>query len=129
MMNYISPTENQLNKFIQSTHQGPIVMLNLLKFKEKADHGDMTGEEMYNQYAQKTAPLIAEVGAKVIFMGKTLQTMIGPESKDWDKILIVEYPSRMAMLQMVQTDLYKENTKDRTAALEDSRLIMNAAIG
>jgi uncharacterized protein (DUF1330 family) len=104
-------------------------MLNLLKFKEVADYGDMTGEEMYAQYAKKTGSLIAEVGAKVIFMGKTHQILIGPEDKVWDKILIVEYPSRQALLQMLQMDVYKENAKDRTAALEDSRLIVNSSEG
>ncbi len=128
-MNYISPTENQIGTFIQSEYQGPIVMLNLLKFKAQADYGDMTGEEMYAQYAKKTASLIAKVGAKVMFMGKIHQILIGPEDKVWDKILIVEYPSRQALLQMLQMDLYKENAKDRTAALEDSRLIVNSAEG
>ena len=127
-MNYISPTESQIGAFVQSTHQGSIVMLNLLKFKKAADYGDMTGAEMYAQYAKKTAPLIAKVGAKVIFLGKTHQILIGPEDKVWDKILIVEYPSRQALLQMLQMDLYKENAKDRTAALEDSRLIVNSAV-
>ncbi len=128
-MNYISPTENQIGTFIQSEHQGPIVMLNLLKFKAQADYGNMTGAEMYAKYAEKTTPLIAEVGAKVVFMGKTHQILIGPEDKVWDKILIVEYPSRQALLQMLQMDLYKENAKDRTAAIEDSRLIVNSAKG
>jgi uncharacterized protein (DUF1330 family) len=49
--------------------------------------------------------------------------VIGGESDDWDAVILVEYPSRAAFLDMTSSSDYREVSKDRSGALIDSRLI------
>jgi uncharacterized protein (DUF1330 family) len=111
----IDPTPEQFQAFVQAPIEGPVRMLNLLAF---APDG---GRESYLRYAQQALPHIERVGAKVIFHGDARATLIGEES--WDEVLIVEYPSRQAFLDMVMTPEYQAITKLRTEGLRDSRLI------
>jgi uncharacterized protein (DUF1330 family) len=49
--------------------------------------------------------------------------VIGGEVDDWDAVILVEYPSRKAFLEMTSSPKYGDVAKDRTAGLADSRLI------
>ena len=40
VVNKVSPNEEQMKGFFEPGSQGPIYMLNLLKFKEKAEYAD-----------------------------------------------------------------------------------------
>lgn len=114
-MPHIEPTPEQLTAFANSGIDGPIHMLNLLKFKAEG------GRESYQKYGENTAPCMEKVGARVIYHGHGRMAVIGPES--WDLILIVEYPSLKAFTQMTTSADYLRGVHLRTAALEDSRLI------
>lgn len=48
-------------------------------------------------------------------------TVIGDD--DWDKVIIAEYPSIDAFLEMQRDTTYQAAVPYRTDALEDSRLI------
>jgi uncharacterized protein (DUF1330 family) len=50
--------------------------------------------------------------------------VIGPDSEQWDDAVLIEYPSREAFLEMLSQPEYQAAAPHRTAALEDSRLIM-----
>jgi len=109
----------------------PIVMLNLLRYKEHADYGDRTdvapcsGREAYFQrYAQIIAPLMAADGARLFWAGKVLAYVIAPADELWDDVALVEYPSVAAFRRLIGNPTYQsEAAFHRTAALEDSRLI------
>lgn len=49
--------------------------------------------------------------------------MIGGDDDDWDAVILVEYPSRRAFMEMTSSPKYQDVSKDRTAGLADSRLI------
>jgi uncharacterized protein (DUF1330 family) len=49
--------------------------------------------------------------------------VIGNDADDWDAVILVEYPSRKAFLEMTSSPQYREVSKDRTAGLADSRLV------
>ena len=51
-MNNISPDPDRFAKLIEE-HPGPIVMLNLLKFKDKAQGEEGTGAEAYGRYGSR----------------------------------------------------------------------------
>jgi len=68
-------------------------------------------------------PILAEVGAEVMWFGRVPQTVIGPDGVRWDDAILVRYPSRKAFLGMVSRPDYRRITAHRTAALDDSRLI------
>ncbi|MDX9788445.1 MAG: DUF1330 domain-containing protein [Desulfobacterales bacterium] len=107
----------------------PITMLNLLKYRQVADHSGYqnetpcSGREAYLRYTKHSFPLVKSIGGKVIFMGTALATIIGPDTEQWDDMLIVRYPSRKAFFGMLSSEAYRAVMFHRTAALEDSRLV------
>ncbi len=122
----IVPTPEQLAELTGSTSDEPIVMLNLLRFKDEADGIDagVSGAEAYARYGAAAAPFLERAGGQLLIATAAQQTLIGPEQREWDMALMVQYPSRKAFLQMATDPDYLEIHQHRDAALEDSRLIV-----
>ena len=123
----IAPTTEQLQRLAAVTATGPIVMLNLLRFKERADGIDgsegMSGRKAYERYAQLVASHLAAVGGRLIFAAECAEGVIGPEEEQWDVLALAEYPSRQAFLTMIANPDFLAAHAHRAAALEDSRLV------
>ena len=120
--NKVTPNEEQINGFLENPEIGPISMVNLLKFKDKAVYEDgrdtsLTGEEAYSLYAAEVISLVQKYGGEFLFAGKVNRLMLGEVEEMWDSIAIVEYPSRKAMLEMITNPEYLESAKHRTAGL------------
>jgi uncharacterized protein (DUF1330 family) len=94
--------------------EAPVVMLNLLAFKPDG------GRERYQQYGEAVAPLFAGVGGRVLYAGRPAPAMIGAES--WDLVILAEYPSRGAFLEMIGSPAYREIAHLRTEALRRGEL-------
>ena len=88
---------------------GPVTMLNLLRFRPDG------GRERYEEYGTAVAPLLDGVGARVAFVGQASPAMIGNDS--WDLVLLVEYPTRQAFLDMVGSEEYRAIEHLRSEAL------------
>jgi uncharacterized protein (DUF1330 family) len=121
----LEPTAEQLQQLAESTDPGPIVMLNLLRFKEHADGVDagLSGLEAYGRYGEATAPFLSRVGGRVLLAVEARQVVIGPEAPEWDMAILVEYPSPKHFLEMASDPEYLKIHSHRDAALADSRLI------
>lgn len=121
----VYPNPEQLKALAESTDGGPIVMLNLLRFKAQADGIDQgaTGAEAYARYSIATEPFLRGVGGKLLAALKPEHSVIGPAEGEWDLILLVEYPSRAKFLEMAANPEYQKIHAHRDAALADSRLI------
>ena len=118
--NRVSPNEEQMQGFQEGDIDTPIYMLNLLKFKEKAEYEDgretdLTGAEAYGIYGRETAVHVANVGGQVMFGGRISRLMLGEVEELWDTAALVMYPSRKAMLKMITDDDYKASAVHRTA--------------
>lgn len=87
----------------------PVVMLNLLAFKPDG------GRERYEEYGAAVAPLLEKVGGKVIFLGEPAPPLFGEDS--WEVVILVEYPTRQAFLDMTVSTEYQEIAHLRTEAL------------
>ncbi len=118
-MSYIQPTEEQLKAFGSDPQDGPIVMLNLLRFKGEA------GKTSYGRYIEAVRPLVEQRGGRIVYRGAGNLSLIGP--KEWDEILLVEYPNRAALLDMITSSAYQAIAHYRQDALEDSRLVLTKA--
>lgn len=103
----INPEEYQ--KFKSNPDQGPIIMLNLLKFKPG-------GEESYARYAKATGKIVMAIGGRVLYAGRAAELLTGQEQ--WDAVLLVQYPSRKVFLEMINDNEYQKIHKNREAALE-----------
>lgn len=111
----VDPTGQDLKRYLAEDPGGPVVMLNLLKFKDG-------GRPSYEQYARRIAPFLDRVGAEIVYAGDCATTLVAPDAHDWDAILLVRYPSRAAFSQMVADQEYQEITELRTVALDDAVL-------
>ena len=121
--NAVMPNEDQIKGFSEQGGDKPIYMVNLLKFKEKASYQDkretnLTCEEAYAIYAEEVAGHLAKVGGKPVFGGEVERLMLGEVEDLWDKVAIAMYPSRKAMLQMINDPDYIVSAQHRVAGLE-----------
>ena len=124
-MAYIKPTRDQIMRLAESNEEAPVVMLNLLKFANAAgDTAGKSGAESYETYGEKMREIMAERGIKLLWRGRADSVVIGDDDADaWDMVLLVQYPSRKAFLEMGASKEYTKVGEHRTAALVDSRLI------
>jgi uncharacterized protein (DUF1330 family) len=114
----LEPTKEQIAAVAARPADAPVVMINLLKFKAAG------GRERYLQYAQEVAPHMQRVGATLRYAGAAPATVIGDGERPWwDAILVVEYPSPAAFIDMVSTEEYAKVHEHRAAALERGDLI------
>ena len=125
LTNQVLATSEVFVDFIKNyPAQTPLVMLNMLKFKEKTDDGVETGEAAYDRYGRNVAPLLAKVGGKAIWGGQVQRTLIGDLSSQPDRILIVYYPSKEAFIEMATSEAYAKISHDRERALVYGGLIV-----
>lgn len=94
--------------------EGPVVMLNLLDFKPGG------GAERYGEYGEAVAPLLARAGGRVLYSGAGAGALIGPS--EWDLVLLVEYPTRQAFLEMISSPEYLAIAHLRSESLERGEL-------
>jgi len=113
----------QLEAMLQPGPPGPIVMVNLLKFKEKAIYEDgrpcaLSGREAYAIYGQAVMPLVAGVGGRVLFASDVNFLSLGEAEPLWDQVALAEYPDRAALVRMAMSPAYAEIAVHRAAGLE-----------
>ena len=121
--NALVPNDEQMKGFMEGDIDTPIYMVNLLKFKDKAEYEDgretnLTGEEAYSIYGLEVLEHLKKVDAKLIFSGKVERMMLGEVGELWDVIAIAKYPSRKAMMEMIMDADYQESEKHRAAGLK-----------
>lgn len=117
-----APTSAQIRELAESQLDGPVVMLNLLRYPERAEGKER--DASYRRYGRNVQQRLEAVGARVLWQGRVDSVVIGDDEADgWDEVILVEYPSRAAFLEMTGSSQYKEVAKDRTAGLADSRLL------
>jgi uncharacterized protein (DUF1330 family) len=114
-MAFIMPTQDQFKKIMSQQYKGPIVMVNLLKFKPDG------GAESYKKYYEATKQIMEGKGiSRVVYRGNGLMPVIGEE--EWDEIALYEYDSIDAFIEMNRNKEYQAIIHYRTEALIDSRL-------
>ncbi len=123
----IEPTPEQFQRLAGSDDEGPVVMVNLLRFKHRADGIDagdgISGLEAYSRYGAAVMPHLARVGGRILMTLAATESVIGPVDGEWDMVIAAEYPSRQAFLEMTSDPDYLAIHGHRAAALADSRLI------
>ncbi|HWH32991.1 MAG TPA: DUF1330 domain-containing protein [Egibacteraceae bacterium] len=124
----INPGREAFAELLARADEGPVVMLNLLKFRDDAGDGE-TGRQAYNRYAQAIGPMIEELGGRTRWIGDTGTLLVGdPQAQDWDAILLVEYPTRRAFADMVSRPDYLAAHEHRERALERTLLLQTHAV-
>ena len=121
--NKLMPNEGQINGLLEKSEIGPISMVNLLKYKDKAIYEDgrdtnLTGEEAYGLYAMEVINFVEKYGGEFIFAGKVSWLMLGEVEDLWDAVAIAKYPNRKALFEMTMDPGYQKIHVHRDAGLE-----------
>lgn len=109
-INALLPDAAQMQKFLALPDDGPIVMVNLLKFKPNG------GEAEYAKYSAGVMPILKKIGARVLFAGRAEFCLIG--YGDWDQVALVEYPRKKSLIDMSRSEEYQAIHHHREAGLE-----------
>ncbi|MDD5311925.1 MAG: DUF1330 domain-containing protein [Dehalococcoidia bacterium] len=108
-MSPIKSNDEEFRRLAKNTSEGPVVMLNLLKFKPG-------GAADYASYAKAAGHFVADIGGKVLYLGKAGELLQGNE--EWDYVMLVQYPSRQAFIKMINDPEYLKSHEDRLKACE-----------
>ena len=124
--NRVYPNREQMKEFFEEGNDDqPIYMINLLKFKEKAEYKDgretsLSGSEAYALYGEIMEKHLIEIGGELIFKSKVTRITVGKVDELWDAIAIAKWPSKKVMGEnMMPSDPeLLEGYKHREAGLE-----------
>jgi hypothetical protein len=129
---YLEPSDEAGRAFFTRALRGPVVMLNLLRFRRIADYSatpelapsePISGEQAYARYIAHTLPFLEASGGEVLFLGKGGELLVGPSRERWDAAMLVRQRSADAFLAFATNAEYLAGLGHRQAALEDSRLL------
>lgn len=119
--NQVRPGPEQMKAFLEGS-KGPVCMVNLLKFRDKAQYADgretnLSGEEAYRLYGNEMAKLVEASGGSIRFSGQVVGLLLGEVEELWDMVAIAEYPDPSALVKIASTPEFQEIEKHREAGL------------
>lgn len=113
----IDPTGRDLKQLLADDPGGPVVMLNLLRFRPDG------GRERYAEYAAEiTRTFLPRYGGEVLYAGEGHPALVAEDGQAWDAVLLVRYPDRAAFSRMVADPEYQTITHLRSEALLEATL-------
>jgi uncharacterized protein (DUF1330 family) len=132
MTSPIVPTPEQIQTLIERGPEGALVMVNLLKYRAKATYPadkpeakrNLSGREAYQLYGAGVQPILAKIGARIVWMGMQKLCLIGDANmQEWDDVACVRYPSRQVFMAMAGSAEYQAISYHRDAGLERTALL------
>ena len=122
VVNKVYPDKEQIKGFMEPVSEGPICMVNLLKFKDKAAYEDgrdtdLTGREAYALYEEGVKKLLQEIGGGIGFEGDVARLALGEVEELWDVVALAVWPSRQAMFEVMQSPEMQAISVHRSAGL------------
>lgn len=122
----IYPTPEQIKELMTGPNDQPVVMLNLLRFKRKADasHEGDSGQQAYMRYGTEMRKFVESKGGRFIWAGRVDSFVIGETDEEFHVVALVEYPSRKDFLKIAGDPHVTDNIgKHREAGLESQWLV------
>ena len=109
------------------SEDGPIYMVNLMKYHEVAQYSEDTsssskpisGREADDRY--NPSPILSRIGATIVFAGDVVGNADGPE--DWDRIAIVRYPTRKSFIDMQSRKDFGEKHVHKAAGMKRTIIV------
>jgi hypothetical protein len=104
---------------------GPVWMVNLMKYREVADYADapgatISGREADDLYAPTES--LAGVGAEVAFFGDVDQQLLG-DAPIWDRVGVVKYPTRRSFIDMQSRPDFQRQHVHKDAGMAETIVI------
>lgn len=122
---YGRPNYDYISTWFGRADDGPFWALNLMKYRERAIGRDGTvqdrsGLEADNEYAP--IEQIAAVGARIVLVAP-VETQLRGDEIAWDRVAIVQYPTRMSFVEMSNRDDFKEKHEHKDAGMETTIVV------
>lgn len=120
------PTDEQIAGLLARAGDGPIVMLNLNRYREvaayEAGHPDegagLSGRDAYLRYGVVALEAVTALGGRILWQTDAGMPAVGTADDAWDEVVAVWYPDTRAFLRLVEHPGYLEAHAHRDAALE-----------
>ena len=130
----VYPEREKLMELAGSTDSNPIIMLNLLKFRDMAKYSDgreskLSGREAYMLYGEKMRDIVTSGGGRMLISADLKDVVIGKVSDLWDVVALVEYPSAAGFFAIAASPEVMEIGVHREAGLEGQLLIRSSING
>jgi uncharacterized protein (DUF1330 family) len=113
----------RMQQMLEKGPDGPIFMVNLLKFKDKAEYDDgretdLSGRDAYMIYGRAVADILPKFGGRAVFAADVTFLALGDVEELWDEVAIAMYPSRADMVRMSLSEEWREAAIHRSAGLK-----------
>jgi uncharacterized protein (DUF1330 family) len=111
---------------------GPVVMLNLNRYRERAEYegevpgglsADVSGLEAYLRYGAVAIAVLERVGGRVLWQADAKLMVVGDETDRCDEVVAVWYPSFAAFVALATDSEILAARAHRAAGLERAVLI------
>ena len=104
---------------------GPVWMVNLMKYREVADYTDgrestISGRDADDLYAPTES--LAAIGAEVAFFGDVDQQLLG-DAPIWDRVGVVKYPTRRSFIEMQSRPDFQRKHAHKEAGMAETIVI------
>lgn len=128
------PTDAQIAELLERVGDGPVVMLNLNRYREtaqyEAGHPDadagLSGRAAYLRYGIVALEAVTALGGRILWQTDARMVAVGTEGDAWDEVVAVWYPDTGAFLRLVEHPGYVEAHAHRDAALARAVVIATA---
>lgn len=124
VQNEVFPSDpERIKQMMEPGPSKPIYMVNLLKFKDKAEYKDgrvtdLSGRDAYMIYGRAVSELLPKFGGKAVFAADVTFLTLGQVEELWDEVAIATYPNRRAMVEMSMSKEWREIAVHRDAGLK-----------
>ncbi len=101
---------------------GPVWMVNLMKYRERADYRDgrpsvVSGREADDLYTPLES--LAAIGGEIVFAGDVERQFLG-DSPTWDRVAVVKYPTRRSFVEMQSRPDFQAKHVHKEAGMEET---------
>ena len=104
-----------------SPPEGPVVMLNLYRFKTPEDH-----ERFKGAMSTLIGPEMDKLGVEIVYSGSVMGEFVADEK--WDVIALVRYPNFQVFIDLFADGAMGDEVEElRRSALMESRFMVTAA--
>ena len=105
---------------------GPIYMVNLMKYHEVAQYNaeagvekPISGREADDRY--NPSSILSRIGATIVFVGDVTSNHVGNE--DWDRIAIVRYATRKSFIDMQSRQDFADKHVHKAAGMQRTIIV------
>jgi haloalkane dehalogenase len=116
----------QVQRMVTAPTEGPFYMVNLIRFREKAQYPDgretdLTGREANALYSP--IEFLEAIGARVVF-STDVDNQIDGDNNTWESVAIVEYPCPLAFFAMSAAPDFQARAIHKQAGVEKTIVLV-----